>query len=420
MTATPSGTSSSSASGRCSPRTSGCWAGERSRIASTTWSPNPGRSSADDLGQLFRWLATPGGAPPHGLYAGTPYADGGLFETPAVLHLEPDEVALLREAASFDWARVEPAIFGALLEGTLGPERQWALGAHYTSEADILKCVLPTVIEPWRERIGNLETVAEVDAAERDLMEYVVLDPACGSGNFLYVAYRNLRRLEVELRERAHEIRSGAGLKPSEVSRYFPLSNMRGIEIEPFAVRLARVTLWMGHKLAVDELGLAEEVLPLADLSGIWNRDALEVEWPRADAIVGNPPYHGDRMLRGGARRRLRRVAEERGSGSASRTTASTGFARPTTRLPDGGRAGLVGTNSISQNRGRGASLDYIVKNGGVIVNAVSTQDWSGAAGGRRQHRQLGEVPAVDKSGPVRARRRGGLGDHLVPSLIRH
>jgi hypothetical protein len=337
------------------------------------------RSTADDLGQLFRWLATPGGAPAHGLYAGTPYADGGLFETPAKLHLERDEVALLREAASFDWARVEPAIFGALLEGTLGPERQWALGAHYTSEADILKCVLPTVIEPWRERVGNLETMAELEAAERDLMRYVVLDPACGSGNFLYVAYRNLRRIEVELRERGRQIRARAGVKPPERPAYFPLSNMRGIEIEAFAVRLARVTLWMGHKLAVDELGLGEEVLPLADLSGIWNRDALEVAWPRADAIVGNPPYHGSQQIR-----------RELGDAYAEWLKAKFDvglkdycvywFRKAHDVLSDGGRAGLVGTNSISQNRGRGASLEYIVRNGGVITNAVSTQDWSGAA----------------------------------------
>ena len=74
---------------------------------------------------------------------------------------------------------------------------------------------------------------------------------------------------------------------------------MRGIEIDGFAVALARVTLWMGHKLAVDELGLTESTLPLADLSGIQVADALRAEWPRADAIIGNPPFHGDRNLRG-------------------------------------------------------------------------------------------------------------------------
>src|SRR6266516_263905 len=171
------------------------------------------RSSADDLGQLFRHLAEPGERPQYGLCAGVPYADGGLFATPTEVHLEPDEVELLREAAAgYDWKRVEPAIFGALLQGALGRERQWALGAHYTAEADILKIVLPTVVEPWRERIASCRTIDDVSRAQHDLMSYVVLDPACGSGNFLYVAYRELRRIEAELRRRESEMRRSAGL----------------------------------------------------------------------------------------------------------------------------------------------------------------------------------------------------------------
>src|SRR5207248_3834516 len=119
------------------------------------------------------------------------------------------------------------------------------------------------------------------------------------SGNFLYVAYRELRRIEAELRRRGGDMRRSAGLRDQQtLAVYFPLSNMKGIEIDPFAVQLARVTMWMGHKLAVDELGIDESVLPLTDLSGIRRGDALRLEWPRAQAIVSNPPYHGASNIR--------------------------------------------------------------------------------------------------------------------------
>ena len=211
-------------------------------------------------------------------------------------------------------------------------------------------------------------------------MRYVVLDPACGSGNFLYVAYRELRRIEAELRRRASDMRRSAGLREQQsLALYFPLSNVKGIEIDPFAVQLARVTLWMGHKLAVDELDLAESVLPLTDLSGIRRGDALKVDWPRADAIIGNPPYHGDRRLR-------RELGDEYVEwlktefGVGVKDYCVYWFRKAHDQLEPGARAGLVGTNSISQNRARSASLEYIVDNGGVITSAVSTQDWSGDA----------------------------------------
>jgi len=342
---------------------------------------DPSRSSADDLGRLFEILATKGPRPEYGLYEGVPYANGSLFTRPARVHLEPEEVALLvRAAADFNWRKVEPAIFGGLLQGALGKERQWALGAHYTHEADILKIVLPTVVEPWRERIAACRTLADVQQAQHDLMHYVVLDPACGSGNFLYVAYRELRRIEAELRRRESDMRRGAGVRAQQsLAVYFPLSNMKGIELDPFAVQLARVTLWMGHKLAVDELDLEETVLPLTDLSGIRRGDALKLEWPRADAIIGNPPYHGDRRLRGElGDEYVEWLKKEFKVGVKDYCVYW--FRKAHDRLDAGGRAGLVGTNSISQNRARGASLEYIVANGGVITSAVSTEPWSGEA----------------------------------------
>ncbi len=341
---------------------------------------DPNRSSVDDLGQLFRYLAQPEPRPERGVYAGTPYADGGLFEQPAEVHLEPEELDLLREAAGFDWKRVEPAIFGSLLEGALGRERQWALGAHYTAEADILKVVLPTIVDPWRERIEACTTIADVEAAQQDMMNYVVLDPACGSGNFLYIAYRELRRLEADLRQAAANMRRSAGLRGQEtLALYFPLSNIRGIEIDSFAVKLARVTLWMGHKLAVDELGISESVLPLANLDGIRRGDALRLDWPRADAIIGNPPYHGSQQIR---RELGDEYAEWLGEkfGVGLKDYAVYWFRKGHEHLGDGGRAGYVATNSITQNRSRAPSLEWLSETGGVITSAVSTQDWSGDA----------------------------------------
>jgi len=342
---------------------------------------NQNRSSEDDLLGLFAWLNNPSPErPAHGQYAGVPYANGSLFEQPARVHLTAAELEHVRAAADFNWRLVEPAIFGSLLEGGLGHDKQWALSAHYTHEADIKKVIQPTVVEPWLERIENLSSHEEALAAQRDLNRYVVLDPACGSGNFLYVAYRELRRLERRLSERERNLRRKAGLQEQEaLSLHFPLENIRGIEIDGFAVALARVTLWMGHKLAVDELDVSERTLPLVQLTGIQTADALRVPWPRADAIIGNPPFHGASSLRsilGDEYVEWLKAEFDVGV----KDLCAYWFRKAHDSLEPGGRAGLVGTNSISQNFGRGASLDYVVAQGGVMTSAVSTQDWPGEA----------------------------------------
>ncbi len=342
---------------------------------------NPQRSSADDLGQLFAWLNRPGPRPAGGLYEQTRYVNGGLFEEPAEVHLGVEELSVLRLACEYDWREVEPHIFGSLLQGALGPDAQHALGAHYTHEVDIQKVVGPSIVEPWRERIESASMLAEVQRLQHDLLNYVVLDPACGSGNFLYTAYRELRRLERRLHEREHEFRRDQGRRAEQgaLAAFFPLTNIKGIEIDAFAVALARVTLWMGHKLAVDELNLDEATLPLGDLSGVRAADALRVAWPQSSVIVGNPPFHGDRNLRGllGGDY-VEWLKNEFHCGIKDHCVYW--FRKANDHLEPGQRAGLVGTNSISQNRARSASLNYVVENGGVITNAVSTQDWPGEA----------------------------------------
>ena len=343
---------------------------------------SPQRSSADDLGQLFAWLNRRGPRPAGGLYAETRYVNGALFQEPAEIHLEKQDLLVLRLACEYDWRKVEPHIFGSLLQGTLGREAQHALGAHYTHEVDIQKVVKPTIVEPWRERIDEARTHADVRRLQHELMNYVVLDPACGSGNFLYTAYRELRRIERRLHARERELRLEEGRGRSDqgaLAAFFPLTNIIGIDIDAFAVSLARVTLWMGHKLAVDELELDEATLPLADLSGIRVADALRVPWPKASVIVGNPPFHGDRNLRGLlGDSYVEWLKSEFGCGVKDHCVYW--FRKAHDHLVPEQRAGLVGTNSISQNRARGASLNYVVEGGGVITDAVSTQPWPGEA----------------------------------------
>ncbi len=337
------------------------------------------RSSAAELGHLFTVLNMKDRLGNRGgVYAGAPYANGGLFAVPALVHLGPRELDLLAEACTYNWAQVDPTIFGSLMESFLGREHRWALGAHYTYESDIMRIVRPTIVEPWAERIAGASTPGAAEAVLSELVRFEVLDPACGCGNFLYLAYRELRALERRAKDRIADLYEEAGAAPPADLPGYPLANVHGIEIDPFAVLIARVTLWMGHKLTTDRFGLVEPVLPLVDLSNVRQDDALWATWPPVDAILGNPPFHGSQHLRGAL-----------GDDYVNRLRSEFGFIkdycvywfrRAHDHLPEGGRAGLVGTNSISQNRARDASLDHLSVNGGVITDAVSSQDWPGEA----------------------------------------
>lgn len=340
---------------------------------------DPGASSYDILGELFEWLNRAGDRPSGGAFKGAPYVNGGLFEHPARVELEPAEIELLLTATRADWHKVEPSVFGGLFTGTLADERRRVAGAHYTPEAEIQKIVQPTIVRPWRRRIAGVADAGEAVALLEELAAFRVLDPACGSGNFLYVAYQELRTLEQALKGEIARLFSETGrTAPSDLPRV-SLSNMLGIEKDPFAARLAQVVLWIGHKIAVDKHGLAEDVLPLADLSGIVCADALHAEWPECDAIIGNPPFIGDRQLRGAVGddyiEWLTKTFE-----IGVKDYCVYWFRKAHAHLRPGERAGLVGTNSVSQNRGRSESLGFVAANGGVITDAVSTQPWPGEA----------------------------------------
>lgn len=350
------------------------------------------RDAYDLLGGLFEAMNTPTGTK-GGRYKGVAYFNGGLFQVPARIELQQTELAKLKDAAKFDWSKVRPEIFGALFEHSLGKEERHAFGAHFTSPADIMKIVGPTIVEPWRAAIEGAKSLRELGALLVRIETFKVLDPACGSGNFLYIAYRELKRLETRIYERM--VQDYKSVNPTGRPFGFVLTrNFYGMDVNPFAVEIAKVTMMLAHKLAIDELRSTENALPLDNLdANIVVADALiqkngtHTTWPTADVIIGNPPFLGAKLLkpaRGADYVDAVRRAYPKVPGMADYCVywfrRAQDHLRPCTIAdPFSGRAGLVGTQNIRNNQSRVGGMDYIVENG-TVVDAVDNQPWSGEA----------------------------------------
>jgi hypothetical protein len=320
-----------------------------------------------------------------------PYFNGGLFTDVATLPLGDAQVKALTKSAEANWTYVDPHIFGSVFQGIMDDAERHASGAHYTAHDDIMRVVGPTIVEPWRKRIQAASSLKELTELRKELFAYRVLDPACGSGNFLYVAFRELYRLDTELLSRMREFPSTVG--KLSWNGGISAANFYGIDINPFAVELAKVTINIAKKIAFEErraqaFALAGQVemdidpsLPLDNLDqNIVCADALFTEWPVVEAIVSNPPFLGGQKIR-----------RELGADYMQRLQQQTGFdgsvdlvcyffRRAHDHLRNGARAGLVGTSGIRVGAAREASLDYLLANGGTITNAVSSQTWPGEA----------------------------------------
>jgi len=291
------------------------------RLADTTRSRPADFATA--LGDLFAKMS--GG----GMFGADriEWFNGGLFDSADVLTLTAPEIGLLLEVGRLDWGLIEPAIFGTLFERGLDPSQRAQLGAHYTSRDDIWRLVEPVVLRPLRREYEAMQArVTELtmrrdaggrkgpDPEARALFEaYLgrlrtirVLDPACGSGNFLYIALQALKDLELEA--------IGWGSLVLRLPQEFPQVGpeaVMGIEINPYAAELARVTIWIGEIQWMLGHGFHYRSNPiLSPLDSIATRDALldlsdrthprEAEWPAAEFVVGNPPFLGGKLLRSG------------------------------------------------------------------------------------------------------------------------
>ena len=366
--------------------------------------------SYDKIGGLFEAMNTET-SPTGGRYKGVRYFNGGIFLHPARIELYPDELAQLggemgsgRGAAASDWSKVSPDIFGAIFQDSMEAEERHAFGAHYTSPVDIMKIVKPTISDPWTQAIESARSAKRLNELLERLTTLRVLDPACGSGNFLYLAYREMKRLETRIRERL------TTEFPKDQPRLIHVNARQffGIDINKFAIELAKVSMMIGRKLAIDELHIADEKdLPLdnldanfqavdalmttdeAESSGNGNRYAhvIATPWPKADVIIGNPPFLGAKLLkpeRGADYVNALRKLYPDVPGMADYCVYW--FRRAHDHLPEAakgdqftGRAGLVGTQNIRNNQSRVGGLDHIVRTG-TILEAVDNQPWSGDA----------------------------------------
>lgn len=337
-----------------------------------------GSSSYDLLGGLFREMNQLGKTPA-GRYQGVDYFNGGLFSRIDPIELTREELNFLDVSARENWSKVRPAIFGNLFEGTVDKKERHAKGIHYTSEGDIMKIVRPTISRYWEDKIEEANTVKELGKLQIELQGYRVLDPACGSGNFLYIAYQQLKRVERMLLEKIQFL-NGSKSQQMEMGLVTPLQ-FYGMDTNPFAVELARVTLMIARKIAIDDLCLTEPALPLDTLDdNIVCQDALFGEWVKANAIIGNPPFLGGKHIRMNLNDEYVDRIFQRFPKVKDVDFCAYWFRLAHDKIDEKGRVGLVGTNSISQGKSRIAALDYITQNGGYIHEAVSTQPWSGAA----------------------------------------
>lgn len=342
-----------------------------------------------------------------------PWFNGGLFENVAVPALETADVVELLAAARMNWGAIEPAILGTLFERGLNPDMRSQLGAHYTDPDTIMKLVRPVVIEPlereWAEVHAKLVTLApnfgyakgkkkalpNVERREGQalfntylerLKNYRVLDPACGSGNFLYLSLKALKDQE----HRANLEAEVLGLQ-RQVSIEASPANVLGIELNPYAAELARVTVWIGEIQWMLTHGYRYRDSPiLAPLDHIEQRDAVlnadgtEPAWPACDAIVGNPPFLGGNMMRremgDSYVESLRSRYDGRIPGGADLVIYW--FGKALTHFEEGKcqRVGLVGTNSIRGGANRKV-LEQIVAGPGIF-EAWSDEPWvnNGAA----------------------------------------
>jgi type II restriction/modification system DNA methylase subunit YeeA len=336
--------------------------------------------------------------------------NGGLFNDDDALPLQPPDIDDIVDVAKLDWSAIEPSIFGTLFERGLDPSKRSQLGAHYTDPQTIMRIVGPVVEQPllteWAACKAAIEGWLAKDKGARPLSSkrketskprqealnlyksfldrlgnFRVLDPACGSGNFLYLALQSLKNIEHRVMLEAEQM----GLHREFAEFNVGVQCVQGIELNSYAAELARMTVWIGdiswsikHGVQLSRAPILKNLERIECRDALMDADGTEAEWPPADAIVGNPPFLGDKWMRDGLGDNyvstLRLRYEDRVPGGADLVTYWFEKARDQIHQHRACRAGLVATNSITQRTNRKV-LERVVETA-PIFNAWSDEPW--------------------------------------------
>ena len=364
------------------------------------------RTSADGrdlgrwLGELFQTLDTPPDRRQQGLdpdLAEFPYINGELFrERIAMPSFDHAMRTMLLDASMFHWGDVSPAIFGSLFESVIDSVTRRRQGAHYTPEQAILKVIEPLFLDDLRTEFARAKGLRSgrtraLRALHDRLGMLAFLDPACGAGNFLVVAYRELRELEREILKelltadgRVELVMDVAALSKLDVDRFF------GIEVDEFPAMIAQVALWMTDHIAntrlAEDFGQHYARIPLVKAPGIRHADALEIDWndvvpaERCSYILGNPPFVGAKFQTPQQRAQVRRLADLPGSGGTLDYVAA--WFIKAARYGAGGdtRIAFVSTNSIIQGEQVAQLWPILFRAGAEIAFAHRPFVWPGRA----------------------------------------
>jgi hypothetical protein len=364
------------------------------------------------LGQLFQILNTPDGAGSVGNHenkrsqaldeqvAAFPYVNGRLFDEPLPM---ADFSAAMREAlldaCALDWSAISPAIFGSLFQSIMDDKARRNLGAHYTSEENILKLIKPLFLDELWAEFGKVKNNKNrLFEFHKKLRTLTFFDPACGCGNFLVISYRELRLLELEVLRASNT----AGQLTVDVHQLIGVNvdQFYGIEIEEFPAQIAQVALWlMDHQMNLrvsEEFGLYFARIPLRTTPHIVHGNALRLDWnevlpaERCSFVLGNPPFLGKSYQSESQKADLATVtASIQGAGVLDFVAGWYVKAARYIKMPGAGiepahaRCAFVSTNSISQGEQVGVLWGWLLAQGIHIHFAHRTFKWSNEASGK-------------------------------------
>jgi hypothetical protein len=324
------------------------------------------------------------------------YVNGGLFEEKIAIPAFSSAMRTrLLDASAFNWSAISPAIFGSLFQSVMDKDARRHLGAHYTSEKNILKLIRPLFLDELHKELDACgKNTQRLNAFHDKLASIKILDPACGCGNFLIIAFRELRLLEVEIFRRRYG--TASMLPIMEVQQFVRVrpEQFFGIEIEEFPARIAQTAMWlMDHQmneLASQTLGRNIPDLPLTKGATIAIGNALQMDWetvvPKLELsyILGNPPFIGSKMMSAEKRADIALVfGKTKGIGVLDYVS---GWYVKAAQYIQGTniRAAFVSTNSITQGEQVGILWgELLVKYGIKIHFAHKTFKWSNEARGK-------------------------------------